>query len=85
MKEATPKALRCTYMAACPSLYEVTPAEMRCAIGASCTALYEQEDGVLVIGKVLETVPTELLGKVGPDEAVVWVPKGLLKDIEWKD
>lgn len=66
MREVTPKALRCTYMAACP-------------------ALYEQEDGVLVIGKVLETVPAELLDKVGPDETVVWVPKGLLRNIEWKD
>jgi len=47
-----------------------------------CPAIYEQEDGVLVIGKIVP-IPEELKAKVGPDETLVWVPKGLLKDIEW--
>lgn len=81
-KEITPKALRCS-AGHCPSLYEVTPAEMRCGGSWSgCPALYEQEDGVLVIGKIAP-IPEDLKAKVGPDETLVWVPKGLLKDIEW--
>jgi hypothetical protein len=80
-KEITPKALRCGPLN-CPALYEVTPAEMRCAFGPSCPALFEQEDGVLVIGKIVP-VPGELKAKIGPDETLVWVPKGLLKEIEW--
>ncbi len=62
---------------------EITPKGMRCHI-AECPAIFEQEDGVLVIGKIAP-IPEELKAKVGPDEALVWVPKGLLKNIVWKD
>ena len=82
MKEITPKGMRCAPLH-CPSLFEVTPAEMRCYL-ANCPAIFEQEDGVLVIGKIAP-IPEELKAKIGPDETLVWVPRGLLKDIAWKD
>lgn len=99
MKEITPKNLRCGW-GSCPALYEVTPADMKCssalcpavfeevtpacAIGATCPALYEQEDGVLIIGKRV-AIPDAIKDRVGDDEDVLWVPKNLLKDIEWKE
>lgn len=79
--EVTPAAMRCAIGASCPALYEITPTEAKCPI-ANCPAIFAQEDGVLVIGKTAP-VPEELKTKIGPGEALVWVPKGLLKDIEW--
>ena len=79
--EVTPAEMRC-HIAECPAIYEITTTEAKCEIAASCPALFEQEDGVLVIGKIAP-VPDELKAKIGPDETLVWVPKGLLKDIEW--
>lgn len=81
-REITPKALRCGETLTCPSLYEVMPEEMRCDIAASRPSIFEQENGVLVIGKIAP-IPEDLKAKIGPDEALVWVPKGLFKDIEW--
>ena len=63
MREITPKNLRCTF-GSCPALYEVTPADMKCA-DVSCPALYEQEDGALVVGKILPW-PDELKSRIGP-------------------
>jgi len=79
--EVTPAEMRCAIAASCPALYEITPTDARCP-WADCPAIYEQEDGVLVVGKIAP-IPEELKSKVGPDETLVWVPKGLLKDIEW--
>jgi hypothetical protein len=57
----------------------VTPTAAKCGIGASCPAIYEQEDGHIIIGKVIESVPEEVAKKIGPGEFAVWVPKGLVK------
>ncbi len=82
-EEITPVAEKCTYMAACPALFEeVTPVAEKCAFGASCPALYEQEDGVLIIGKRI-AIPEAIAHRVGVDEDVLWVPKELLKNIQW--
>lgn len=51
---------------------------------ASCPAIFEQEDGVLIIGKRV-AIPEEIKNRVGSDEDVLWVPKGLLKDIQWSN
>lgn len=56
----------------------LTPAHLRCAITTFCPAVYEQEGGTLIIGKIVP-VPEELAGRIGPDEALVWVPKGMVK------
>jgi len=81
MKDVTPQEMRCN-IRACPTLYEVTPAP--CAIAISCPALYEQEDGYIIIGKIMreEDIPAEVKAKCGEDEAVTWVPKRLLKGNE---
>ncbi len=67
---------------------EITPKAMRCDIRASCPGLHEIDDSecVAVIGKLPspELIQT-LAHKVGPDEALVVVPKALLKDIEWSE
>lgn len=81
--EVTPVEMRCSFGASCPALYEVTPTEAKCPY-ADCPALFEQQDGVLVIGKIVP-VPDELKAKIGSDETLVWVPKGLLKNIEWSE
>lgn len=77
--EVTPQDLRCAYAAACPSLFEVTPEVMRCAIAASCPAIYEQQDGHIIIGKVMKEIPEEVAKRIGPDEFAVWVPRGLVR------
>lgn len=83
MKNITPKNLQCEW-GQCPALYEVTPADMKCTYMASCPAIFEQEDGILIIGKRV-AIPEEIKNRVGPDEDVLWVPKGLLKDIQWSN
>jgi hypothetical protein len=58
---------------------DVTPKALRCAIGASCPAIYEQQDGHIIIGKVMKEIPEEVARRIGPDEFAVWVPRGLVK------
>lgn len=58
---------------------DVTPKTHRCAIGASCPAIYEQQDGHIIIGKVMTEIPEEVAKRIGPDEFAIWVPKGLVK------
>ena len=91
--EVTPEAMRCAIQASCPSLFEVTPEAMRCGASfSSCPAIYEQQDGHIVIGKImgfspqtadkkamLSGVPEEIRPRIGPDEFAVWVPRGLVK------
>jgi hypothetical protein len=77
--EVTPQDLRCEVMA-CPSLFEVTPEAMKCGTSfSSCPAIYEQQDGHIIIGKVMKEIPEEVAKRIGPDEFAVWVPRGLVK------
>lgn len=91
MKDVTPKAHRCT-LGGCPAILEVTPEPMQCAASMSCPAIYEQQDGHIIIGKImgfspqtadreamLSGVPEEIRSRIGPDEFAIWVPKGLVK------
>lgn len=71
-------------MASCPAIFEVTPSAEKCDYGPSCPAIFEQEDGVLIIGKRV-AIPEEIKNRVGVDEDVLWVPKALLKNIQWSD
>lgn len=74
--EVTPSHLQCD-LGYCPGIYEATPKHMRCEFG-ECPAVYEHEQYTLIVGKVVP-VPYELVGRIGPDEALVRVPKGMVK------
>lgn len=78
MKDITPKAHRCEIGASCPAILEVTPQDLCCMAGG-CPAIYEQQDGFLIIGKSVASIPEEIKGRVGQDEIVVWVPRGLVR------
>lgn len=88
--EVTPDAMRCKYTV-CPAIFEVTPEAMQRG-KMNCLAIYEQQDGHIVIGKImgfspqtadreamLSGVPEEIRPRIGPDEFAVWVPRGLVK------
>lgn len=78
--EVTPEAMKCHVGESCPSLYETTPEALKCGGSwTSCPALYEQQDGHIVIGKVMKEIPEEVAKRIGPDEFAVWVPRGLVK------
>ena len=81
MRNITPQHLRCP-AGYCIGIYEVTPAEMRCAIAASCPAIFTENGAYLIIGKKVETIPPELLGRIGPDELLIAVPKRLIDERE---
>lgn len=76
MKDVTPENMRCS-ISQCAAILEVTPQDMRC-ISHYCPSVSEQKDGYLIIGKIVEA-PAELRDRVGPDETVLWVPRGLVK------
>lgn len=75
--EVTPKDMRCAIGASCPAIFEVTPDSEACFI-SSCPAIYEREDGYLIIGKRV-AIPDEIRARIGDDEVLSWVPKGLVK------
>jgi hypothetical protein len=79
--EVTPQGMRCVAMTSCPSVFEVTPEAAKCTFGPSCPAIYEQEDGHFIIGKTVlpEHIPEEIKKRIGPDELLIWTPKGLVK------
>jgi hypothetical protein len=79
MKDVTPKALRCAIGASCPAIYEVTPEAMKCDVAMAYPSLYEQQDGHIIIGKVMKEIPEEVARRIGPDEFAAWVPRGLVK------
>jgi hypothetical protein len=76
--EVTPAEMRCHIAASCPAIFEVTPEPMACELAASCPAIFEQQDGHLIIGKKV-IIPEELKDRIGIDEILIWVPKGLVK------
>lgn len=62
------------------NLKEITPSEFVCDDCKSCPAIFETEnDTYVLIGKKLpDSVIQQLAGRVGQDEFVVEIPKGLL-------
>lgn len=65
-------------------LREITPVEYICSDCSSCPAVFETENGTyLIIGKQLtDSVLEQLHGRIGADEFVVEVPKGLLSGVK---
>jgi hypothetical protein len=62
-------------------LKNVTTVFHICA-GGACPALYETDrDSFLVVGKKVSFPGAGLEGKVGPEEAVVEVPAGLIRGL----
>jgi hypothetical protein len=87
--EVTPAELRCAALASCPSLHEVTPEALRCGV-SQCPSLFEgpewQDGAVIVVGKkdIPQALFDQMKHKIGEDEFAVIVPKGLLKNIQWR-
>lgn len=88
--EVTPQEMRC-HLEECPSLFEATPKEMRCAMAAACPSLFEapewQNGAVIVIGAkdIPDHLYQQVKHKIAPHERAVIVPKGLLKNIAWRN
>jgi hypothetical protein len=65
-------------------LKEITPEPFRCGLGA-CPAIFEAQDGnsYLIIGKKLsdEDIPEEVKRKIGEDEQVIVIPKGIISEL----
>jgi hypothetical protein len=61
-------------------IFDVTPMKFQCMVGA-CPSIFESAQGVLIIGKRLAkaAVPASVWRKIGKDEALILVPKDLLK------
>jgi hypothetical protein len=64
---------------------DVTPKKFKCW-PTHCPAILEAEDGEsqhgrghFIIGKKVDLWPQELAERVGKDEFLVWVPKGMVK------
>jgi len=69
----------------CPAIYERTPESQKCGIGP-CPGIHETEQSTyLIIGKKVTEIPSELEGKIGPDELLIEVPKRLIDDIDKQD
>lgn len=80
MKDVTPKSMRCDIGVdvGCPAIIEVTPEDMAC-VAAECPALYEQEEGHIIIGKVMKEIPKEIFARIGEGEFAIWVPRGMVQ------
>jgi len=65
-----------------PYIREVTPAKYACIIGP-CPAIFETENEYLIVGRQVprEEMNEAVENKVGPQETVVAVPKGIIRKI----
>lgn len=65
-------------------LNEVTPAEFVCHTQTCCPAIFETESGsYVIIGKKLSASAASLVeGRVGADEYVIEVPKGMIAGLK---
>ena len=61
-------------------LFDITPAEFACHTGQCCPAVLESDAGsYVIIGKKLSAAAEALVkGRVGSDEYVIEVPKGMI-------
>ena len=79
LREVTPMEMQCG-IGACPAIYaveRVTPKEM-CIGGLGCPEVYQNADSYFIIGEKVEAEEAGLVGKVGKNEALIKVPKGLI-------
>jgi hypothetical protein len=65
-------------------LKEITPSEFVCHSGQCCPAVFETENNsYVIIGKKLSSAAIEqLTGRIGADEFVVEVPKGMIDGVK---
>lgn len=65
-------------------LNEVTPAAFVCHSSSCCPAVFETENNsYVIIGKKLSAAALEqLAGRVGADEFVIEVPKGMINGVK---
>lgn len=62
---------------------DITPAEFVCSTCAACPAVLETESSYVIIGKKLSTeAEAAIKGRVGADEYVIEVPKGMIDQIK---
>ncbi len=62
---------------------EITPTRHYCGVG-TCPSVFDTgEKDYLIIGKVLkdQDIPEEVKAKIGPDECVVSVPRGIIDEL----
>ena len=82
LRELTPAEMQCFGGIGCPAIYEVervTPKDMRCFGGLGCPDIYKTQEGsYLIIGTLVKPEEAGLEGKVGKNEALIKVPKGLI-------
>lgn len=62
---------------------EITPEQFRCHTSSCCPAVYQKQDGsYVIVGKKLNVNDLQQVAdRVGDDEYVVEIPKGLLEDL----
>jgi len=65
-------------------LKEITPSEFVCHSATCCPAVFETENNsYVIIGKKLSASAVEqLAGRVGADEFVIEVPKGMIDGVK---
>lgn len=86
LKEITPKEYMCGAMLGCPAIYKVkdiTPLEHSCGVTMACPSIQEDGDSYFIIGerinpKDVEVDGKSLEGKVGLNEVLIKIPKGLI-------
>jgi len=80
LRELTPAEMQCG-IGACPAIYEVervTPKDMQCFGRIGCPEIYKMQGSYLIIGTLVKPEEAGLEGKVGKNEALIKVPKGLI-------
>lgn len=79
LKDIMPAEMQCA-LGACSAIYKVgrvTPKDMDCMVGA-CNEIYQNADSYFIIGEKVEAEEAGLVGKIGKNEALIKVPKGLI-------
>jgi hypothetical protein len=62
---------------------DITPAEFACATCSKCPSVFETESSYVIIGKKLSSAALAMVeNRVGDDEFVVEVPKGMIDGLK---
>ncbi|MCD4666891.1 hypothetical protein K8R47_03715 [archaeon] len=80
VREVTPESMQCT-ICSCPAIYDVKKVSSMdggCIVGG-CPEIYDTEQDVyLIIGKKVNPKEAGLVKKLGDNEVLIEIPKGLL-------
>ena len=81
VEELTPIDEKCT-LVSCPSIHKIISKDEKCALALSCPAIYDEgiEKDYLIIGKKRNPEDFGLEKKVGKDEVLISVPKGIINN-----